>query len=635
MNKHFGFVRVGVAVPKVQVADCDFNASQIEQQITQAVQAQAQVVCFPELSVTGYTCADLFFTQQLQQNTVAALQRICAFSQGKPIVVLIGAPLKVDNNLYNCAFVIHNGEMVGIVPKTNLPNTGEFSEKRWFWPGKTSIESVDLFGKEIPFGPNLLFCINDFCFGLEICEDLWSPLPASTQLTIQGAEIIFNLSSSNCLVGKHAFRQQMITQQSARVHCGYVYTSSGIGESTTDVVFSGSTYIAENGEMLEVGERFLEDSSLKFTEIDVERLRIDRQRNNNFTMDKTAPYRKIYISSLEAEKKPVEPLHRVFSQTPFLPSPEDRKNYCDDVVSIQTCGLAKRWRHTQAKSLLIGISGGLDSTLALLICVLTADRLGYSRSQIHGVTMPCFGTTNRTYQNALKLMQLLGITTHEIDIKEAVTEHFAMIEQDPQKYDATYENSQARYRTMTLMDMANKYNGLVVGTGDMSELALGWATYCGDQMSMYGVNAGIPKTLVRYMVDYLKDAVFTEKTTQQILEDICQTAISPELLPPDAQGNIAQKTEDKVGPYVLHDFFLYYYLRYGFTKEKINYMASLAFKNDFTNDEITHWLDVFMHRFFAQQYKRSCMPDGPKVVSVSLSPRGDWRMPSDVNNYEK
>lgn len=630
MFKHndLGYVRVGAAVPQVSVGDCPFNVSQIETQITQSVHEGAQVVCFPELSITGYTCEDLFFTQQLQHNTLDALQEICSFSKGKPIVVLVGAPLKVDNNLYNCAFVIHDGVLVGIVPKTNLPNTAEFSEKRWFCPGRTNITSVELFGKEIPFGTDMLFCVNDFCFGIEICEDLWSPLPPSTQLAIQGAEIIFNLSSSNCLVGKHVFRQQMITQQSARVHCGYVYTSSGIGESTTDIVFSGSVYIAENGDMLEVGERFCSDPKLYVREIDVERLRTDRQRNNNFTADQKGHYRKIYIEALS--KKVIEPLHYTINSTPFLPVPDNANTYFNDVALIQVNALAKRWLYTQAKTLIIGVSGGLDSTLALLIAVRTADRLGYPRSVVHGITMPCFGTTSRTYNNALALMKTLGISVHEINIKEAVSEHFEMIGHDASQHDTTYENSQARYRTLILMNLANELKGIVVGTGDMSELALGWATYCGDHMSMYGINAGVPKTLVKAMVDFFAhEEAFKE--VKETLLDICATDISPELLPPSTQDTISQKTEDKVGPYILHDFFLYYFLRYGFTRYKIYYMACKAFKGQFEEDIIKHWLDVFMKRFFAQQYKRSCMPDGPKVVGVSLSPRGDWRMPSDVN----
>ena len=426
----------------------------------------------------------------------------------------------------------------------------------------------------------------------------------------------------------------MITQQSARVHCGYVYTSSGIGESTTDIVFSGSTYIAENGDMLEIGDRFQMESSMIISEIDVERLRIDRQRNTNFTHDKYGHYRHIQVAPLDEEIGDGAigkgPLHRHFTKTPFLPKRKDSDLYCEDVLNLQTYGLLRRWQHTHAQSLVIGISGGLDSTLALLVCVLAADRLGYHRSQIIGVTMPGFGTSNRTYNNAIALMEQLGISIHEIPIRDMATQHLNDIGHDIDARDITYENAQARIRTLVLMDMANKYNGLVVGTGDMSELALGWATYCGDQMSMYGVNAGVPKTLVRYIVQYAAENIFGEET-RAILMDIVATPVSPELLPTDEEGNIAQITEDKVGPYELHDFFMYYFLRYGFTREKIAFMAGIAFENVYEQAVIDHWLDVFMRRFFTQQFKRSCLPDGPKVVGVSLSPRGDLRMPSDVN----
>ena len=643
MTTNLGYVRVAAAVPQMRVADCKYNANEIKKQIKEALQEGVEVVCFPELSLTGYTCADLFFTQQLQQDALIGLKDICAYTRDLPIIVLVGSPLKVDNNLYNCAFVITDGEVVGIVPKINLTNTGEFYEKRWFSSGRDVLEhnvnsirpripTIELWGNEVPFGIDLLFATKDYSFGIEICEDLWSPLPASTQLAIQGAEIIFNLSSSNCVTGKHEFRQRMITQQSARVHCGYVYTSSGIGESTTDIVFSGSTYIAENGDMLEIGDRFQMESSMIITEIDVERLRIDRQRNTNFTHDKHGHYRHIQVAPLEqviSSSPNNGPLHRHFPKTPFLPKHANSVEYCEDVLNLQVHGLLRRWQHTHAESLVIGISGGLDSTLALLVCVLTADRLGYNRSQVIGVTMPGFGTSDRTYHNAIELMGQLGISIHEIPIRDMATQHLNDIGHDIHQHDITYENAQARIRTLILMDMANKYNGIVVGTGDMSELALGWATYCGDQMSMYGVNAGIPKTLVRYLVKYAAENIFGERT-REILLDIVDTPVSPELLPTDEDGNIAQKTEDKVGPYELHDFFLYYFLRYGFTREKIAYMANIAFEGVYSEEVIAHWLNVFMRRFFTQQFKRSCMPDGPKVVGVSLSPRGDWRMPSDV-----
>ena len=640
MNTNFGFVRVAAAVPKLRVADCHFNAEQIKLQIDEAITEGVEVICFPELSLTGYTCADLFFTQQLQQNSMRELEAICDYTRGKAIIVLVGAPLQVDNDLYNCAFVLTDGEVMGVVPKVNLPNTGEFYEKRWFTSGRATreftpggfaprIPKIEIWSGEVPFGTDLLFTTRNYTFGIEICEDLWSPLPPSTQLSIQGAELIFNLSSSNCLVGKNAFRRQMITQQSARVHCGYVYTSSGVGESTTDVVFSGSTYIAENGTMLQEGERFQRENTMIIQELDIERLRTDRQRNTNFTKDKAGHYRRIYVAPIEREEEFTEPIHRVFSTAPFLPSKAEEDSYCTDIFSIQSSALARRWEHTHAQTLIIGISGGLDSTLALLVCVQAADRLGYDRKQVVGVTMPGFGTSDRTHNNAVELMELLGITHREISICNVATQHLADIEHNMDIHDVTYENAQARIRTLILMDLANELNGIVVGTGDLSELALGWATYCGDQMSMYGVNAGIPKTLVRYLVKYAAENMYGEDL-RRVLLDVVDTPVSPELLPTTAEGDIAQKTEDKVGPYELHDFFIYYFLRYGFTREKIKYMAVQAFDDKYDEETIDKWLNVFMRRFCQQQFKRSCMPDGPKVVSVSLSPRGDWRMPSDA-----
>ena len=640
MDTNFGFVRVAAAVPAIRVADCHFNAMQIRRQIDEALAEGVEVICFPELTLTGYTCADLFFTQALQQSAMRELEALCDYTRGKAIIVLVGAPLKVDNDLFNCAFVITDGDVMGVVPKVNLPNTGEFYEKRWFTSGRAAreytsggvaprIPKIEIWSGEVPFGTDLLFTTRNYTFGIEICEDLWSPLPPSTQLAIQGAELVFNLSSSNCLVGKHAFRRQMITQQSARVHCGYIYTSSGAGESSTDVVFSGSTYIAENGDMLCEGERFQRDSTMIIQELDIERLRTDRQRNTNFTKDKAGHYRHINVAPIERDEEFSEPVHRTFSPSPFLPPKGQEDQYYMDIFSIQTNALAHRWEHTHAETLEVGISGGLDSTLALLVCVQTADMLGYDRSRVVGVTMPGFGTSDRTYRNAVQLMEELGITHREIPIRDMARQHLSDISHDISVHDITYENAQARIRTLILMDLANKLNGLVVGTGDLSELALGWCTYSGDQMSMYGINAGIPKTLVRSIVKYAAENLYSEPL-RTILLDVVDTPVSPELLPTDSAGQIAQKTEDKVGPYELHDFFLFYFLRFGFTREKIKYMAMQAFEDQYDEATIDKWLNTFMRRFCQQQFKRSCMPDGPKVVSVSLSPRGDWRMPSDA-----
>ena len=636
---NFGFVRVAAAVPVIRLADCFHNVKEMKSLIDEAIEEGVEIISFPELSVTGYTCADLFFTQQLQQDALKALEELCAYTRNKPIIVLAGAPLKADNNLYNCAFVMTDGEVRGVVPKTNLPNTGEFYEKRWFTSGRAirevtghpRIPAVELWAGEVPFGGDLIFEANNYTFGIEICEDLWAPLPPSTQLAIQGAELIFNLSSSNEVADKHIFRRHMITQQSARVHCGYIYTSSGAGESTTDVVFAGSTYIAENGDLLLEGERFQRDNTISIMELDIQRLRTDRQRNTNFTMDQLGHYRRVQVAPLTEDEMTdeVRPLHRTFSMHPFLPQIENQTAYCADILNIQIAALAHRWQKTHAQSMVVGVSGGLDSTLALLVAVLTADILNYDRSSVIAVTMPGFGTSDRTYNNAILLMENLGVSIHEIPIRDMVTQHLSDIGHDLDTKDVTYENAQARVRTLVLMDLANKYNGLVLGTGDMSELALGWCTYNGDHMSMYGINAGIPKTLVRLLVTYAAENIFAD-TVRAILIDVCETPVSPELLPTDENGDIAQLTEDKLGPYELHDFFLYYFLRYGFTKQKIAFMASLAFEDKYDKEQIDHWLDLFFRRFYTQQFKRTCLPDGPKVLQLSLSPRGDLRMPSDI-----
>jgi NAD+ synthase (glutamine-hydrolysing) len=627
METNFGFVRIAAAVPELKVSDVLFNTEKIIELIHVAEENRTQVVCFPELCITGYTCADLFFQQQLQEEVLKALSEIQMATLSVSCAVIVGAPLRFRNRLFNTAVVLQKGRIIGIVPKTFLPNHGEFYEKRWFASGKNFRgQTIVCNEQEVPFGVDLIFFSPSFSFGIEICEDLWAPLPPSTELCMAGAEIIFNPSASNELIGKHEYRLQLIEQQSARCHAGYVYSSSGMYESTTDLVFSGSAVIAENGKILETSKRFSLDYQLIFNEIDVDILRYERMHNSNFGEDALQQtYRKIEMQGQPLEQKEIK---RTVSPYPFVPPVSKREESCSEIFSIQTSGLAKRWLHTQAKSLIVGISGGLDSTLALLVCVKTADKLGFDRKTVIGVTMPGFGTTNRTYGNALNLMKSLEITGLEISIKEACLQHFKDIGHDPDVHDVIFENTQARERTQILMDLANKYNGLVIGTGDLSELALGWATYNGDHMSMYAVSSGIPKTLVRYLVEYVAQSM--EEKTKNILEDILKTPVSPELLPADEYGEIHQKTEDLVGPYELHDFFLYYFVRFGFSPQKILFFAQKAFGDKYSEAMLRKWLKVFLRRFYSQQFKRSCMPDGPKVGSINLSPRGDWRMPSDA-----
>lgn len=622
-----GFVRVAAAIPELRVADCTFNVEKIIELIEQAENEKVQVVCFPELSVTGYTCSDLFFQQQLLNDAEQALSKLKTATFTTSVAVIAGCPIRMGNQLFNTAVVLQGGKILGIVPKTHLPNNNEFYEKRWFSSAKsTNIQSIILKGEEIPFGTNLLFSDRKFSFSIELCEDLWVPVPPSSQHAIHGAEMIFNLSATNELTGKHNYLRQLIEQQSARCNAGYIYASAGFGESSTDVVYAGNGIIAENGKIIAASERFSFDSQLIVSEIDIDRLNAERIRNTNFTNEKSdIIYRTIHLEDAHFTNFEFK---RKFEMHPFVPPVSNRKTSCEEIFSIQVSGLAKRWLHTKSETLVIGISGGLDSTLALLVAVKTADRLGFDRNRIIGVTMPGFGTTGRTYNNAIQLMQSLQITMKEISIKDACIQHFNDIGHDISVHDITYENTQARERTQILMDLANKYNGIVVGTGDLSELALGWATYNGDQMSMYGVNSGVPKTLVRYLVDWASHN--TGQNTELILQDILNTPVSPELLPADGDGNISQKTEDIVGPYELHDFFLYYFVRFGFTPGKILFLAENAFEGVYSEEIIKKWLKVFLRRFFAQQFKRSCMPDGPKVGSINLSPRGDWRMPSDA-----
>lgn len=622
-----GFVRVAAAIPELKVADCSFNVSKIAELIRQAETEKVQVISFPELCITGYTCADLFLQNKLLDNALKGLTELQMLSFSTTGIIIVGLPILFKNQIFNTAVVLQGGHILGIVPKTHLPNQNEYYEKRWFSSAYDTDEtSIILAGEAVTFGTNLLFSDGNFSFGIEICEDLWVPIPPSTQHTLHGAEIIFNLSASNELIGKNSYRRQLIEQQSARCNAGYVYSAAGAGESTTDMVFAGNAYIAENGKIIESSERFSLQSQLIISEIDVEKLRADRFRNTNFNKDKSATVYKT-IKTEDAHYSDFE-LNRKFEKHPFVPSIAIRDESCNEIFSIQVGGLTKRWQHTNAETLVVGISGGLDSTLALLVCVRAADKLGFERKRIIGITMPGFGTTDRTYTNAVNLMKSLNITSLEISIKDACIQHFKDIDQNPEKHDITYENTQARERTQILMDIANKRNGLVIGTGDLSELALGWATYNGDHMSMYAVNSGVPKTLVRYLVGWAAHQL--DENSEKILQDVIDTPVSPELLPADHNGEIAQKTEDLVGPYELHDFFLYYFVRFGFSPEKIFFLAKNAFSEDYSTEIIKKWLKVFIKRFFAQQFKRSCLPDGPKVGSINLSPRGDWRMPSDA-----
>lgn len=623
-----GYVRVAAAIPSVKVADCDFNVSRIEELVHRAEEQNVQVICFPELSVTAYTCADLFFQQHLLSMAQDALSRLCLFSYDTSAVIIVGAPLENRNKLYNTAVVIQGGKILGVVPKTFLPNSNEFYEKRWFSPANAGEpETIQVAGNEVPFGTNLLFTDANFILSIELCEDLWVPLPPSTRHVMNGADIIFNLSASNELIGKNTYLRKLIEQQSARCNAGYVYASCGFGESSTDAVFAGNALMAENGKMIAESKRFSFEPQLVISEIDVDLLRSERLKNTNFGVSNPDPnYQTIRFNPVALPEN--FRLSRPVNKHPFVPSLANRNEACEEIFSIQVSGLAQRWLHTNAKTMILGISGGLDSTLALLVTVKTADKLGFNRDRIIGVTMPGFGTTGRTYNNAVQLMKSLGITALEIPIKEACMQHFKDIGHDPEVHDVTYENVQARERTQILMDIANKQNGLVVGTGDLSELALGWATYNGDHMSMYGVNSGVPKTLVRYLVEWA--AHQTDAASEAVLLDVLHTPVSPELLPAAKDGTISQKTEDLIGPYELHDFFLYYFVRYGFSPAKILMLAVHAFSSDYSKETIEKWLKVFLRRFFAQQFKRSCMPDGPKVGSVNLSPRGDWRMPSDA-----
>ncbi len=629
------YVRLAAAIPEIKVADCKYNMGRILYLVNQCIQKDVQIVAFPELVITGYTCGDLFHQHALLESAQEQLTELLHHTRNTDILMLVGMPISADNKLFNCAVVLQRGNILGIVPKTHLPNHSEFYEKRWFASSYNATSTtISLCNQVVPFGTGLLFRQGLACFGIEICEDLWTTIPPSSFHALNGANIIFNLSASNELIGKHAYRTSLVTQQSARCMAGYVYVSCGVGESTTDIVYAGAALIAENGTLLDCSKRFQLQDQLVISEIDIKQLQSDRQKSTTF-MDTTynasytqSPYRTINATLREIK---INHLHRKIHPYPFVPaSSTERNERCEEIFEMQIQGLSKRLLHTNAKRSIIGISGGLDSTLALLVTVKTFDKLSIPRSGIIGVTMPGFGTTGRTYQNALMLMRSLGITIKEIDIKDACLQHFKDIDHDPSVYDVTYENTQARERTQILMDLANQQNGLVIGTGDLSELALGWATYNGDHMSMYAVNCGIPKTLVRFLVGWVSQNIMDEKTATTLI-DILDTPVSPELLPANHKGEIDQKTEDIVGPYELHDFFLYYIVRFGFSPAKIFFLAQLAFEKQYEKKIILKWLKIFYRRFFSQQFKRSCMPDGPKIGSINLSPRGDWRMPSDAS----
>lgn len=629
----FGFITVAAAIPSVKVADTEYNIKQIEDFVAQAEGRGVEIIVFPELSVTGYSCQDLFLQQLLVEQAEVAVMQLLDFSRKLDIICIVGAPVNISGSLYNCAVVIQHGIILGIIPKTYLPNYGEFYEKRWFTSSK-NLKPTDIryAGNSVSItpGPTLFRTSDNALFGVEICEDVWAAEPCSNKLALAGADIIFNLSASDELIGKHIYLMNLLSQQSARTISGYVYSGCGFGESTQDVVYGGNALIYENGTLLSESERFSFKPQMIVNQIDIEKLRVERQKNTTFVNCRDDSNAVIKQTAVVQPKN--FSLLREIDALPFVPDDNDMEYSCNEIFSIQVAGLAKRIMHTACKHLIVGISGGLDSTLALLVCVKTFDKLGMNRKGIVGVTMPGFGTTDRTYNNALSLMNSLGVTIREISIADSVKVHFNDIGHDISVHDVTYENSQARERTQILMDLSNQLKGMVVGTGDLSELALGWATYNGDHMSMYGVNAGIPKTLIKYLVRDVAYNAVDEKSRNTLL-DIIDTPISPELIPAEEDGTIKQKTEDLVGPYELHDFFLYYFLRFGFRPSKIYLLARKAFDAaDYKDDTIKHWIKVFFHRFFTQQFKRSCLPDGPKVGSVSLSPRGDWRMPSDASS---
>lgn len=629
--KEFGFIRVGGIVNKLVLANPLENAKEIIKEIKKAIKLGVSIVVTPELSLTGYTCGDLFLQDKLLNDSEKALEEVLEQTKNIDIISILGMPIKHDNQLFNCAIVISKGKILGIIPKTYIPNYQEFYEARWFSSSKDlKSYNIEILGQTVPITTNILFqdkSLKEASFAIEICEDLWTVNPPSNNHALAGATMIFNLSSSNELIGKQEYRKSLVSSQSARTISAYIYTSSGIMESTSDILFGGASMIYENGSKLAENKRFEIDSNIITADIDILKLANDRRKNRSYmNMASNTDYIIVEVDMANS----IKTLQRDYKEYPFVPSNEQERNKrCEEIIEIQSSALARRLLQLKNPKCVIGMSGGLDSTLAYLVIIKAFEKLNRDNKDIIGITMPGFGTTDRTYQNAVDLIKEYGATLKEISIKEASLLHMKDIGLPETDRSITYENIQARERTQILMDVANMENGLVIGTGDLSELALGWCTYNGDHMSMYAVNTSIPKTLVRYLVAWVKDTTTGKK--KEVLQDILNTPISPELLPPDEAGNILQKTESSIGPYVLHDFFLFHFLRYGATPRKIYTLAKYTFKNSFSTDEIKKWLKVFIKRFFTQQFKRNCIPDGIKVGSISLSPRGDLRMPSDAN----
>lgn len=624
-----GFIKVATVTPEVKIADCKFNATQIIKWIEKGKKQHVKMMVFPELCLTGYTCGDLFLHEVVLQSAVEQLQQIVQYTKGCDMVIAIGMPVEYQQKLYNCAVWIQDGTILGVIPKQHIPNYNEFYEGRYFVRGQEEVRSISFCNQDVLFGSHLLFACKErkeLIIGCEICEDLWVPMPPSIQHAMAGATVIANLSASDEITAKEQYRNSLVNGQAARLCCAYLYASAGEGESTSDVVYGGDNIISENGTQLARSNRF--ETGLLIADIDVKKLCAERRKMMTFQTDQTGYTIKEFSLTMENNE-----LIRTFSKTPFIPSGQlEREQRCEEIFMIQAQGLKKRLAHTKCQYAIVGISGGLDSTLALLVTAKAFDLLEIPRENIISITMPCYGTTDRTYQNAIQLTNQLGATLREIRINKAVEQHFKDIGHDKNNHNVVYENSQARERTQILMDVANAYNGMVIGTGDMSELALGWATYNGDHMSMYGVNCSIPKTLVRYLVRYYAEEV-AEEQTKHVLLDILDTPVSPELLPP-VDGVISQKTEDLVGPYELHDFFLYYTLRFAYEPKKLFRVACKAFEGEYEQEVIYRWLRTFYWRFFSQQFKRNCLPDGPKVGTVALSPRGDLRMPSDASSRQ-